>query len=160
MHQLSLYRRRFLPDELIHLKDDIILDVKDDIIITKWEPLRPKAYMSRGVSAYYLNQGFKVSKIYDIDNLLSHWYCDIVQYKPGPVSNSILFEDLLLDVVVFENDSVKILDLDELADALELQLISLEDTKKALRILDKLLKIIYEGRFDELKDPINKAEAN
>lgn len=91
---------------------------------------------------------------------LSYWYCDIVQFKPGPIPNSILFEDLLVDVVVFENGTVKVLDLDELVDTLELHIISLEDVKKALRILNHLLKIIYEGRFDELKAPIKKAEAN
>lgn len=160
MHQLSLYRKRFIPNETIHLKDDLILFMQDNLIITKWKPLRPKDYMSKGVSAYYMDQGFKVSKIYDKDNNISHWYCDIVQSKPGPLSNSILFEDLLVDVVVFENGLVKILDLDELVDALELQLISQEDAKKAIRILDHLLKIIYEGRFDELKAPINKAETD
>ena len=141
------------------IKDDLILDMKDNLIITKWKPLRPKTYMSSGVSAYYIDQGFKVSKIYDKDNLFSYWYCDIVQFKPGPVPNSILFEDLLVDVAVLNDGTVKVLDLDELVDTLELKLISLDELKKALRILDYLLEIIYKGRFDELKVPINKAEA-
>ena len=159
MSKLSLYRRRFIPDEVTHLKDDIILYMKDNLIITKWKPLRPKTYMSSGLSAYYIDQGFKVSKIYDNDNLFSYWYCDIVQFKPEPVPNSILYEDLLVDVAVLNDGTVKVLDLDELVDTLELKLISVDELKKALRILDNLLKIIYQGRFDELKAPINKAEA-
>lgn len=160
MHQLSLYRRRFIPDETVHLKDDIILVSEDNLIITKWHPLRRKKNMSGGISAYYINQGIKVSKIYKRDQQLLYWYCDIIQPKLGPVSNSLVFEDLLIDVVVYENGSIKILDLDELAEALELKLITQEDVKNALRILDHLLNIIYEGRFDEFKAPINKAETN
>lgn len=160
MHQLTLYRKRFIPNETVHLKDDIILLSEDGLIITKWLPLRPKKNMASGLSAYYMNQGIKVSKIYKEDHQLLYWYCDIIQPKPGPVSNSIVFEDLLIDVVVYENGLVKILDLDELAEALELQLISQEDVKNALRILDLLLKIIYEGRFDQLMAPINQAEIN
>jgi len=160
MHQLSIYRKRFLPDETTHLKDDIILLSEDNLIITKWFPLRPKKNMAGGISAYYMNQGVKVSKVYDKEQKLLYWYCDIIQSKPGPHAHSIIFEDLLIDVIIYENGFVKVMDLDELAEALELQLISQEDVKKALRILAHLLNIIYEGRFDELKAPINKAETN
>jgi hypothetical protein len=65
MNKLSLYKKRFIPNELIHLQDDIILVLENNLIITKWRPLRPKTNMSGGVSAYYIDMGIKVSKIYD-----------------------------------------------------------------------------------------------
>lgn len=159
MNQLSLYRRRFNPDELVHLKDDIILFMDNKLIITKWRPLRPKDYMASGVSAFYMDYGIKVSKIYDKSEQLLYWYCDIIQIKQGPEPNSLIFEDLLVDVVVFKDGSIKILDIDELADALSLGLITNKEVEKALKNLDYLLKLIYNGRFCELQDPINQAEA-
>lgn len=159
MNQLSLYRKRFIPNDFVHLKDDIILYTDDNLIITKWRPLRPKKNMAGGVSAYYVNHGVKVSKIYNKNEQLLYWYCDIIQTKPGPNPESLIFEDLLIDVVLYEDGSIRILDLDELADALELHLISNKEAEQALRTLDCLLKLIYHDGFDELKTPINQAEA-
>ena len=38
MNKLSLYKKRFIPNELIHLQDDIILVLENNLIITKWRP--------------------------------------------------------------------------------------------------------------------------
>ncbi len=159
MSQLSLYRKRFIPDDFVHLKDDIILSMDDNLIITKWRPLRPKRNMASGVSAYYMNHGFKVSKIYNKDDQLLYWYCDIIQIRPSTIPNSLIYEDLLIDVVIYEDGSVRVLDLDELADALEHHLITNKEAEQALRTLDYLLRLIYGGGFEELKTPINHAEA-
>jgi hypothetical protein len=37
----NLYRKRFIPEELTLLKDDIILQNDKDLIITKWVTLHP-----------------------------------------------------------------------------------------------------------------------
>ena len=58
---------------------------------------------------------------------------------------------------VYEDGSIEILDLDELADALNLGSF-LKEATHAIRILDKLLKIINLGKFDGLKAPIDQAE--
>lgn len=159
MSKLSLYRKRFIPNDFVHLKDDLILIEEENLIITKWRPLRPKKNMASGVSAYYMDQGIKVSKIYRSADQLLYWYCDIIRTKPGPNPNSIIFEDLLIDVIIFDDGSMRIMDLDELADSLELGLISNKDARHALRILDHLLKLIYQGDFSKLQDPINIAES-
>src|SRR5690554_4083046 len=99
MSHLSIFRKRFIPDDFIHLKDDIILFMDKDLIITKWRPLRPKKNISGGVSAYYMNHGIKVSKIYNKNEQLIYWYCDIIQIKPGKNPRSLVYEDLLIDVV-------------------------------------------------------------
>ena len=61
MKNLSLYRRRLIPDECILLKDDILLEANDDHILTKWNTLKPKEFLHHGDSCYYLNKGVKVS---------------------------------------------------------------------------------------------------
>ncbi len=158
MKHLSLYRRRFIPNELVHLKDDVIITQSDQLIITKWTALHPRKDIAWGISAYYLDQGFKVSKVFNKEHQLVYWYCDIIQSKEGPEPDSIIFEDLLVDVILLQDGTTKILDLNELAEAFDHQLISAEEVTKALRILNSLLEIIYQGRFHTLKEPVDRAE--
>lgn len=155
-----LYRRRFIPDELIPLKDDVILTFQDDLIITKWVTLHPRKDIARGISAFYIPQGFKVSKIYDKNDEVVYWYCDIIQVKPDPSKNTFIIEDLLIDVILYEDGTIRIMDLDELSDAFDQGLITGADVTYALRTLDSLLQIIYEGHFDLLKEPVNQVEIN
>lgn len=158
MEKPTLYRKRVIPNELIPLKDDVILVQKDNLIITKWNTLHPRKDIAWGLSAYYIDHGFKVSKIFDKENHLVYWYCDIIHTKFDSNLNTIIFEDLLLDVIVYENGVVHVIDLDELVDAMDLELISQDTAKDALRTLDSLLKIIYSGKFDILMAPVNEAE--
>lgn len=155
-----LYRRRFIPEELIYLKDDIILAMEKDLIITKWNSLHPRKDIARGLSAYYLDKGFKVSKVYDKNDKLVYWYCDIITPRIDSAKNTIIIEDLLIDVIIYEDGTIKIVDIDELCDALEQGLVTQADTTKALRTLDNLLKLIYEGQFYILKAPVEKAEVH
>lgn len=158
MTKPMLYRRRFIPDELIHLKDDIILVLEPNLIITKWKTLRPRKDISRGMSAFYLDRGFKVSKLYDDQDQVVYWYCDIIQAKTDPEKNTVIIEDLLIDLILYEDGSMRIVDLNELAEAIEHKLISQEEANYALRTVDSLLQIIYDGRFHTLQEPVNRAE--
>ena len=66
----TLYRKRIMPDECIHLKDDVIIKCTEDIIITKWNALKPKKDLHHGYSCYFLKEGFKVSKFLREDDSL------------------------------------------------------------------------------------------
>ena len=79
-----LYRKRMIPEECVLLKDDKVLELTDDIIITKWNTLKPKRELHHGFSCYFLKHGFKVSKFYRADNSLMYWYCDIVDFRKIP----------------------------------------------------------------------------
>ena len=57
-----LYRKRLIPDECILLKDDILLYRDEDILVTKWNTIRPKKDLHHGMSCYFLKKGIKVSK--------------------------------------------------------------------------------------------------
>ena len=54
MDKIQLFRRRYIPDEIKELKDDIVLSVTDDMILTKWNVLKPRKDIARGVSAYFI----------------------------------------------------------------------------------------------------------
>lgn len=158
MDKPHLYRRRFIPDELIHLKDDEILIAEPELIVTRWKTLHPRYDIARGVSAFFLDKGFKVSKIYNRNDQVVYWYCDIIQAKKDSEKNTVIIEDLLIDVILFEDGSIRIMDLDELADAQEQKLITSSEMNYALRTVNALLKLIYSGRFHTLQETVNQAE--
>ena len=148
--KLTLYRRRIIPDECILLKDDIILRQTDEIIVTRWNTLKPKSTFHHGCSCYFLKEGFKVSRFYREDGSFIYWYCDIMDYDIQPETNTIIATDLLADVVVFPDGAIRVLDLDELALASENGLLDPRLLQTALRRLNSLLDLIYRDKFDRL----------
>lgn len=154
----NLYRKRIMPEECIHLKDDEIITCNDDIIITRWNALKPKKDLHHGYSCYFLKEGFKVSKFYYEDGSLLYWYCDIVDYTQSPETHSLTSLDLLADVIIYPDGFVKVIDLDELAIALEKGALTEALLKKCLLRLNNLLQIIYTGKFKELQKCIEDVE--
>ena len=152
----TLYRKRIIPEECVLLKDDKILYQDSSMSVTGWNTLKPRKDMHHGYSCYFLNEGFKVSKFYREDNSLLYWYCDIVEYDYQSDSDTYIVTDLLADVIIYPDGFVKVVDIDELAIALEQKLISEDILKKSLLQLNHLLEIIYAGNLDTLQAPIEK----
>ena len=144
-----IYRKRMIPEECILLKDDILLEVTDDIIVTKWNTLKPKRELHHGFSCYFLKQGFKVSKFYRADNTLMYWYCDIVDYDYNEETNTLIATDLLADVIIYPDGNVKVMDIDELCQAKEEGLIDDELFFRSVKNLGALLGAIENGSFEE-----------
>ena len=155
---LKLYRKKIIPEECLLLKGDKLIRVDDEVIITSWTTINPKTEFSHGCSCYFLKQGFKVSKFYRHDNTLLYWYCDIVDYDYNEAENSLTVTDLLGDVILYPDGQIKVVDLDEMADALEKGLISQELLCTALRRLNDLLTMIYRDKFDRLQSPLELLE--
>lgn len=156
MDNLKIYRKRMIPDECILLKDDVILDVTDDYIITSWKTLKPRRDFHHGCSCYYLKLGYKVSRFCREDDTLLYWYCDIVDYSYDEAQHSLVVTDLLADVVIYPDGYIKVLDIDELAVALEKKLCEPLTITQALRRLDSLLNTIYNDKFDTLSARVEK----
>lgn len=152
----KLYRRRLIPDECILLKDDTILKATDEVIITSWKTLNPKTAFQYGVSCFFLKEGIKVSKFYRADGQLYHWYCDIVDYAYDEENQALTATDLLADVIIKPDGFVKVADLDELADALDKNLISVQTLQSVLLRVNKLLTLIYDGHFSLLTDELER----
>lgn len=155
-----LYRKRFIPDELVELKDDLILSISDDLIVTSWDVLKPRRDISRGISAYYPQKGIKISKVFDNAGQMVYWYCDIIDTDYHADTNTYIFNDLLLDVLVYPDGQVEVLDMDEFADAMEQGILSMGLIAKAMRVTDELLQIIYSGKFAEYTKPIEEIQAS
>ena len=148
--EIRLYRKRFIPDELKLLQDDKILYMDDNLIITSWTTLKPRSDFASGISAYYRKEGFKISRHYGDDGTFTRWYCDIIMESKE--MDGIVFSDLLIDVVIFPDGTVRVVDLDEAADALEQGLITAEMLTQALRSTNKLLTCIHQGKFSTLTE--------
>ena len=149
MSRPRLFRRRFIPDENIELKDDMILALEPNLIITSWNVLKPRRDISRGVSAYFIDKGIKVSKVFDNAGQMVYWYCDIIESHYDEKENTYTFNDLLIDVVVYPDGQVEVLDMDEFADAMEQGILSVGTIAHAMRATDDLLHTIYAGEFEK-----------
>jgi len=151
---IQLYRKRFIPNELKLLADDKILYADDTLIITSWNTLKPRSDFASGISAYYRKEGFKISRHYGADGTFTRWYCDIV--AESVTAQGLVFSDLLIDVIIYPDGTVRVVDLDEAADALEQGLITAEQLTFALRSTNRLLSYIHQGRLSELTDCMDK----
>lgn len=158
MKELLLYRKRLIPNECLRLKDDIILYQSEDKIVTRWQTLHPRKDMDHGYSLYLPKEGIKVSKFYRADNSLLYWYCDIVDYEFDEKAGSCTTTDLIADVIVMPDGFVKVLDLDELAEASKIGLIDSFLLQKALHRTNTLLNIIYRNEFETYKRMIEEFE--
>jgi len=151
-----LYRKRLIPNELIELKDDKILFRDNDYLITQWNTIRPKETFSHGASLYCIKEGWKISKFFDVNNKQIYIYCDIIDTLYDKVNDTYIFTDLLADVIIENTGFVRVVDLDELADAYSQGSISNNMLVSALHRLNGLLKLIYDNQIQKLINRMNQ----
>lgn len=152
--QWNLYRKRYLPDEIVHLKDDIVLYQDEQRIVTSWDTLKPRKDIKRGISAYFIEEGIKVSKVFNACDEIVYWYCDIIHTEK--IGSSFIFHDLLVDVIVYPDGFVKVVDLDELGQLLSAGKIDTAFVSDALAKANRLLSFIYDNSFGQYQAFINK----
>ncbi len=154
MLPLTLYRKRLIPMESVLLKNDRVIFYDHHTLITGWKTIRPKQTLASGYSCYLMDQGFKISRFYDHNGNFMHWYCDIIDTCFDEITNTYVFTDLLVDVELHPDGTTRILDLDELSEAVSSGLIDTHYLTLALDRLHNLLQIIYSSNFDELAKPL------
>lgn len=106
------------------LKNDTIVSISDGHIITRWKTLHPKEEFSYGISYYVVKHGWKISKFYKENGTLAYIYCDIIDTSYDKNTDTYIFTDLLADVIIENDGFVRVVDLDELADACRMSIIS------------------------------------
>jgi len=147
---MKIFRKRLIPEECVELKNDEIVYQDQDKIVTRWESLKPREDFSHGYSCYYLKEGYKVSKFLKENEELKCWYCDIIKSEWKAEESAWLFTDLLADVIINKTNSVRVVDLDELAEAFEKGLLKEQELTRALRCLNSLLQKIDAGEFENM----------
>lgn len=148
----SMYRKRYIPDEIKSLEKDEILYMSDDVIVTKWDTFRPKKNFSNGISCTFVNKGFKISKFMDNNGKLVYYYCDIIHSDYYKEENKWIFTDLLADVKIYPDGRTEIVDLDEVSEALKSGIISTETVCELMENLNSLLGLIYSGEWRKMTE--------
>jgi uncharacterized protein len=147
MKKPSILRTRYIPFETVDISNDELLFRDDELLITKWKAIKPRADISGGISYTFLKEGIKISRFYDGNKKFAYWYCDIIAVKYDSAVDQYTFIDLLLDVKLMPDGKMMVLDSDELAIALEQGLITQEQTCSSLKKMDSILQKIYENNF-------------
>ena len=147
---MKIFRKRYIPDEIVDISADEVVLKTDDLIVTKWLPIKPRKDISKGISYTMLNKGWKISKFFDKNDEFMYWYCDIIEYTFDG-ENYILI-DLLVDLKVYPDGTYEILDLEELDEALQNGIITLNQKEDALNKLNALLEIVKNGEFPPVKE--------
>ena len=150
MEKPLLYRKRYIPLEIKSLNDDEILLVTDDVIVTNWNTFKPNKDPSKGASHTFLNEGYKISKFMKDNGETVYYYCDIINSEYQKEKNTWIFTDLLVDVKIYPSGFVEVVDVGEVAEALDSGLINEETVKELLVKLDKLLEIVYSGKWKDM----------
>ena len=156
MDKATLYRRRFIPDEKILLNDDEIIHLDDERVVTRWRVLTKRHDFTHGSSCYFIKKGWKISRFRRADNSLMYTYCDIVSYEFDDTADTMTVTDLLADVIIYPDGFVKVVDLDELAQAVREGLMSSDELNTCLINLNALLERIYKGELDQLTSPLDR----
>ncbi len=147
MRKPTVLRKRFIPYEVVDITGDKLLFRSDELLVTKWTSIKPRPDFYGGISYTFLSKGYKLGRFFDKDKNFLYWYFDILDIHYDKVTDTYTLNDLLVDIKVHPDGKVEVLDADELAQALEDGLITQEQAVESLRILDGLLKMIYEGSF-------------
>ena len=141
----TLIRKRLIPLETLRLEKDVVIHRSDRLLVTRWTTIKPKKALHHGSSCILLKEGWKVSRFIDHQGKLICWYCDIIATEYDADTDTFTFTDLLADVLIYPSGLIKVVDLDELAEALEKKLITSDQLLDSLRKLDALLQLIYDG---------------
>lgn len=142
-----IYRKRYIPDEIVDISDDKMLRFENNILVTKWNTIKPRNDFSWGVSFAYLEEGYKISRFYNEKDEFLFWYIDFVEAHWNQNSDELTLIDLLVDVKIFPDGSWRVLDREELEDCKEKEKITLEQYKKALRSLEKIINMLEKKIF-------------
>ncbi|HOQ37235.1 MAG TPA: DUF402 domain-containing protein [Acetivibrio sp.] len=147
MKKPIILRKRYIPSEIIDISGDELLLRDDNLLVTRWKPIKERQDISGGMSFTFLKEGYKVSKFFGASGEFKYWYCDIINVLYEELQDRYTLVDLLVDVKIMPDGQVEVLDLDELAEALEKNIITKEEAVKSLYTLNKILKMVYEGKF-------------
>lgn len=149
MAEPKLIRKRLIPFESVPLKDDRIVMMDDELIVTHWDVLKPRKDFQKGISFYFLKHGYKISRFMDKDGGLVYFYCDIIDAEYDENENTYTFTDLLADVIIYPDGRIKVVDVGEIAEAMDKGIIDETLVKKALLRLDELLDMLYAGGLEK-----------
>lgn len=147
---MKILRRRYIPNEIVDISNDEIIEKSENLIVTKWVPIKPRLDFASGISYTMLDKGWKISKFFDSNNNFIYWYCDIIESSLD--SDTYTLTDLLVDLKIYPDGRYEILDMDELDETLQAGIITKKQYDDALAKLNGLLELVESGRFPPISE--------
>lgn len=144
---MTIIRKRLIPMEEIDISSDEVLYYDENVLITRWMPIKPRSDIGWGLSYTCFYSNYKISAFYDKQGIFLYWYCDIISVEYFKKENKYIIKDLLVDLRIKPLCEPEILDLDELEAAFQQELITEEEKKLALRIIEELLYMVKSKHF-------------
>ena len=144
---MKMYRKRFIPNEIIDISGDEVLERNENVIVTRWKPIKPREDIGGGISYTFLKRGYKISKIFDNNGKFIYWYCDIIEYAYDKEKDEYVLIDLLADVKIYPNGDYEVLDFDELSTAIDNNLITEKQLLNAIKSVNTLIEMIHNRMF-------------
>lgn len=144
---MKMFRKRFIPDEIVDISSDEVIERNENIIVTRWLPIKPRRDIGGGISYIFLKRGYKISKIFDMNGQFIYWYCDIIDHIYDDKKDEYVFIDLLADVKVYPDGKTEVLDLDELKEVFDKKIITKAQMLKAIKSVNTLMEMVQNGMF-------------
>lgn len=141
------FKRRLMPEEVIDITSDTLHFMDSKLLITSWSSQDMDTEADFNYSWAYLDDGFQIHRKMDKDGNFLYWYIDILAIEYSEQQHAYTLTDLIVDVVVHPDGYVDVIDLDEMAEAMEQGFISQEQVVLALRHLDTVLRLNYAKKF-------------
>ena len=150
---MKIFRKRYIPDEIVDISSDEVIFKNNNLIITRWTPIKPRNDIGAGISYTMLDKGWKISKIFNTNGEFIYWYCDIIDYNYSEQDGgTYTLIDLLVDLKIYENGSYEVLDKEELEEAYEKNIIKKEQMDTALSKLNELIRVVEDGKFPPFEE--------
>lgn len=144
---MKMFRKRFIPEEIIDISSDEVLEKNENIIVTRWKPIKPRADIGGGISYTFLRRGYKISKIFDNAGHFIYWYCDVIEYTYNDEKDEYIFTDLLADVKIYPDGKTEVLDFSELADVYRNKIITKVQMLEAIKSINMLIEMVQNDLF-------------
>ncbi len=129
------------------------------------KPVIPNAPYDIGFENYPIPEGLDASSkegiLHPIKTAMELYAAEKDSAEKGDgssLSPSLIVTDLLADILIYPDGFVKVVDLDEISEALEKGLLTQGCVAETLRIVDQTLRQIYDGTFVKKQEYLEKFE--
>ena len=144
---MKMYRKRFIPNEVVDISSDEVLERNENIIVTRWKPIKPREDIGGGISYTFFRRGYKISKIFDNQGKFIYWYCDVLEHSYDVEKDEYIFTDLLADLKVYPDGKMEVLDFDELSNTFNEGIISKAQLLNAIKSINTLIEMVNNRCF-------------
>ncbi|PIQ25588.1 hypothetical protein COW36_21330 [bacterium (Candidatus Blackallbacteria) CG17_big_fil_post_rev_8_21_14_2_50_48_46] len=144
--QLPIRKQKLHPVREVNLSGDTWLHQDEHLCVSYWHlPRTESDQVAHTLTLTIFDEAIQIHSKHNAAGERLYWYCDLLEVKRD--EGGWHLTDLLLDVVVFPDGSTRMLDLGELAEALEEGGIHPQQAAQALRLAETIQDWANQNAF-------------